>query len=72
MNNLFTPPKIIELDFDEIDLSGPDGNAVALMGIFQKQAKREGWSVHDINLVIAECMSTDYNHLCETLKAHCR
>lgn len=72
MNNLFTPPKFIDLDFDEIDLSGPDGNAYALMGIFKNQAKREGWSGYDINIVIAECMTSDYNRLCETLKTHCQ
>lgn len=67
MKNLFDPPKFVDFS---IRLQGPSGNAFALMGQFSKEAKRQGWSEHEINKVIAECMSNDYKHLVATLAAH--
>ena len=53
-----------------LQLVGLDGNAFALMGAFQSQARREGWTKEEIKEVLDECMSGDYNHLLRTLMEH--
>lgn len=64
--NLFTPPKTVNLT-----LVGLDGNDFALMGAFQRQAKKEGWTPEEIKLVLDKCKSGDYDHLLCTLMDHC-
>ena len=48
-------------------LVGLDGNAFNLMGQFSKRARGEGWTKHEIDYVIKQCMSSDYNHLLRVL-----
>jgi len=55
----------------ELKLVGLDGNAYSLMGAFQTQARREGWTKDEINEVLNDCMSSDYNHLVATLANVC-
>jgi len=50
-----------------LDLEGKDGNAFALMGHFSKEAKRADWNQDEIDKVMKECQSGDYDHLLETL-----
>lgn len=64
--NLFTPEKYVELE-----LVGLDGNAFVLMGAFSQAAKRQGWTKEEIDKVLTECKSSDYNHLLYTLVRHC-
>lgn len=64
--NLFTPPKFVKLT-----LVGLDGNAFSLMGEFRYRAKKQGWTDAEIDKVIEECESSDYQHLLATLQAHC-
>lgn len=54
-----------------LDLVGLDGNAFSLMGAFQRQAKKEKWTKEEIDLVLTECQSGDYNHLVATLAEYC-
>jgi len=54
-----------------LELVGLDGNAFSLMGAFQKQARREGWTKEEIQSVLDECKSSDYNHLLCVLMDHC-
>ena len=54
-----------------LELVGLDGNAFSLMGAFQRQAKREGWSKTEIDEILEECRSGDYDHLLYTLQEHC-
>lgn len=54
-----------------LEFEGLDGNAFALMGAFRRQAKREKWTEEEIGEVIKECESGDYDHLLQTLIAHC-
>ena len=54
-----------------LQLVGLDGNAFALMGAFQQQARREGWTKEEIKGVIDECMKGDYDHLLTTLMTYC-
>jgi hypothetical protein len=54
----------------KLKLVGLDGNAFSLMGHFQSQARKEGWTKEEINEVLDECMTGDYNHLLATLAEH--
>lgn len=66
VQNLFTPPKFVKLT-----LVGLDGNAFSLMGEFRYRAKKQDWTDAEIDKVIEECESSDYQHLLATLQAHC-
>ncbi len=55
-----------------LDLVGTDGNAFAIMGAFKRQAKKEGWSEDEINAVLDEAKSGDYNHLLATIINYCK
>ena len=46
-----------------IDLTGPDGNAFALMGYAKNFAKQIGWDNKKSQDLITEMMSGDYEHL---------
>jgi hypothetical protein len=48
-------------------LVGEDGNAFAIMGRFIKAARRTGWSQEEIDVVLNEAKSSDYNHLLATI-----
>lgn len=50
-----------------MQLVGLDGNAFALMGAFSKNARRQGWTKEEIDKVITEATSNDYDHLVATL-----
>ncbi len=50
---------------------GLDGNAFAIMGAFQKQARKEGWTKEEINEVLDKAKSGDYSHLISTIANHC-
>ena len=56
----------------DLELEGLDGNAFSLMGAFQRQAKREGWTPEEIKEVLDECQAGAYDHLLQTLMAHCQ
>ena len=62
--------KVIEKTVN-LDLVGVNGNAFMIIGVFQRQAKREGWSKEEIDLVLTEAKSGDYNHLLATIENHC-
>ena len=55
----------------KLTLVGLDGNAFSLMGAFKSQARKEGWTKEEIDEVIKECTSSDYEHLLQTLVTHC-
>ena len=46
-----------------IDLTGPDGNAFVLMGKAQNFGRQLGWDKVQIQDLINEMMSGDYEHL---------
>ena len=54
----------------QLDLVGINGNAFAIMGAFQTAAKRQGWDKAEIEVVLDEAMSGDYDHLLQTLITH--
>ena len=51
----------------EIDLTGPDGNAYALMGYANRFAKQLGV---DSEPIIEDMTSGDYEHLLEVFEKH--
>lgn len=53
-----------------LDLLGIDGNAFAIMGAFQRQARKEGWTSDEIKAVLDEAKSSDYDHLLQTICSH--
>ena len=55
----------------KLQLVGLDGNAFALMGAFQRQAHKEDWTKEEIEAVLDDCKSGDYNHLLCVLMSHC-
>jgi len=52
-------------------LVGVNGNAFAVMGAFQTNALRQGWSQDEVQQVLDEAMSDDYDHLLATIMDHC-
>ncbi|WP_396602060.1 hypothetical protein [Algibacter sp. R77976] len=54
-----------------LNLVGVNGNAFMIMGVFRKQAKKEGWTSEEIEDVMTEAKSGDYNHLLATIENHC-
>lgn len=55
----------------KLTLVGLNGNTFNLMGAFRKAARRQGWTENEINKVLDECKSGDYDHLLVTLMNHC-
>lgn len=53
-----------------INLTGPEGNAFCLMGYAKKWGRELGYSSSDIELMISDMMSSDYEHLVEVLDSH--
>lgn len=55
----------------DLDLDGVNGNAFMIMGVWRRQAVREGWSDEEIQAVLTEAKSSDYDHLLATILNHC-
>lgn len=51
-------------------LVGADGNAFFLMGLFDGNARRQGWPPDAIDAVLRDARSADYAHLVATLTDH--
>ena len=56
----------------KVKLVGEDGNAFAIMGNFQRAARKEGWTQMEIETVLEKARSSDYDHLLATIQAHCK
>jgi hypothetical protein len=53
-----------------IDLDGPDGNAFVLLGIARNLATQSGYSIEEIQKLIDDMRSGDYEYLLEVLDEH--
>lgn len=53
-----------------MELVGMDGDAFAILGNFQHAARKQGWQREEIEQVIEEATSGDYNHLLATIMNH--
>lgn len=54
-----------------LNLVGVNGNFFAIAATFRRQARREGWSSKEIDAVINEAKSGDYDHALATFINHC-
>ena len=54
-----------------LNLVDVNGNAFMIMGVFQRQAKKEGWTSREIQEVLKEAKSRDYNYLLATIEKYC-
>jgi hypothetical protein len=62
--------KIIEKTVN-LNLIGVNGNAFMIIGVFKRQAQKEGWTPEEIDKVTLEAKSADYVHLLATIENHC-
>jgi hypothetical protein len=62
--------KVVEKTVN-LDLVGVNGNAFMIMGVFQRQAQKEGWDKKEIDAVLNEAKSDNYDHLLATIENHC-
>lgn len=62
--------RVIEKTVD-LELDGVNGNAFMIMGVWRRQAVKEGWSKDEIDAVLEEAKSGDYDHLLATIINHC-
>ena len=46
-----------------MQLVGIDGNAFSIMGAFSRNARKQGWTAQEIEKVLNECTSGDYDNL---------
>jgi len=68
--NYIDMKKIIEKTVD-LNLVGVNGNAYAIMSVFRKKARKEGWTSEEIEAVLDEAKTGDYTHLLATIENHC-
>ena len=52
-----------------LQLTGADGNAFMILGLFQRGAERAGWTPEQIARTRTEAMRKDYDHLLATICA---
>ncbi len=53
-----------------LQLVGSDGNAFAILGRFQRAARRQGWTPEQIKATTTAATSGDYNHLLAVILAN--
>jgi hypothetical protein len=51
-----------------IDLTGPDGNAFALMGNVKRWCRDLSFTEENTSLILADMQSGDYDHLLEVVE----
>ena len=53
-----------------VEMSERDGNAFSILGRFQNEAKRAGWSKDQVKEVMDEATSGDFDHMLQTFIGH--
>jgi hypothetical protein len=53
-----------------VTLVGQDGNAFNILGLCQRAARKAGWTKEQIDAVMQEMRSSDYDHLLQTAMKH--
>lgn len=51
----------------KMTLLGVNGNSFAIMGLFQRKARQQGWTHVEIQKVLDECMLGSYDNLIQTI-----
>ena len=59
------PPKV------HCKLVGEDGNAFAILGRFRHAARKAGWTHAQIEALVEEAKSGNYDHLLTTVSRYC-
>lgn len=54
----------------EIDLSGPQGNAIVIIGTASKLGKQVGMSQEEVNEMVEDMMSSNYEHVIRVFDRH--
>ena len=54
----------------ELELAGLDGNAFSILGRARIAARDDGWPKEDIEAVMNEATSGDYDHLLTTIMTY--
>lgn len=54
----------------KLKIIGKDGNAFAILGEARRAAKKAGWSQDEIDKMLQESMSGDYNNLLATVSKY--
>lgn len=54
----------------KLNIDAIDGNAFVILGSFRKAALRQGYSVDEVNAVLEEAKSGDYDHLLQVMLEH--
>lgn len=59
----------IELPEEKVQLNlvGLNGNAFFIMGAFSHAAKNQGWTKDQVDVVLEEAKSGNYDHLLQTI-----
>ena len=52
----------------DVDITGPEGNAISLMGNAERWAKQLGWNQQTIDAILEDMQSGDYNHLLDVIE----
>lgn len=65
MGNLFTPPRTAPYT-----LVGQNSNAYNLLGGWADAATKNGWNKEDVDKVIEQATSSDYENLLRVLATH--
>jgi len=55
----------------KFSLVGCDGNAFAILGGWQKAARKAGWTAEQIKTVMDDARLSDYNHLLTVIQDNC-
>lgn len=63
---------IVHCEPIDCELVGVNGNAFALMGAWQRAARQQSRSKAEIDAVLKDAMSGDYDHLLSVLVRHCK
>ena len=56
--------------YPTVRLTGKDGNAYNIMGLCMRAARKAGWTKAQIDAVMDEMQSGDYNNLLATAMKH--
>lgn len=54
-----------------LSLVGLDGNAFSIMGAFSRAARKAKWPKDEIDAVLVDAMSGNYDHLLSVISSHC-
>ena len=63
-------PKFLQESQSEIDLTGPDGNVFALMGIAKNTARQLDYTHAEVDALLKDMQSGNYTHAVLTFDKH--